>query len=100
MSVTKREFNGRGFPTSALIYDRQKQALYTPVVFNADWPGGNDVFMFGKILNRDITVIDTLFPTDLIEALEADELQGPLKELASHLSEDDNPVLMIMKEKK
>jgi len=100
MSVTKREFTGRGFPTSALIYDRQEQALYTPVVFNADWPGGNDVFMYGKILNRDITVIDTLFPTDLIEALEADELQGPLKELASHLSEDDNPVLMIMKEKK
>ena len=100
MEVTKREFSGSGFPTSALVYDRQEHTLYTPKVINADWPEGDDVNMYGKILNRDITLIDTLDPTDLIEALKANELQGPLKELASHLFEDDNPVLMIMKEKK
>ena len=34
---------------------------------------------------------------DLIEALEAGELNGELKTVAEGLKEDDNPVLMVVK---
>ena len=35
--------------------------------------------------------------SDLIEALENDELSGHLKSIAENLKEDDNPVLMVVK---
>ena len=37
---------------------------------------------------------------DLIEALNDGKLRGPLKEIASGLDEEDNPVLMIARYKK
>ena len=37
---------------------------------------------------------------DLVDALNDGKLRGPLKEIASRLDEEDNPVLMIAKYKK
>ena len=101
MEVNKREYNqGQGFPQTTLLYDRKEQALYTPEVINADWPDGNKVSMFANVFNRDVTVVETLDAADLVEALDEGKLQGSLLEIATRLTEDDNPVLMIMKEKK
>ena len=37
---------------------------------------------------------------DLVEALNDGKLRGPLKEIASRLDEEDNPVILIAKYKK
>lgn len=100
IQITKKEFSGRGFPTSALMYDKQEQALYDPIVKNADFIDGEKVNMlYNPINKKEVTALVLYEAGDLVEALENDELSGSLKEIASELNEDDNPVIMLMKEK-
>ncbi|MBR1940134.1 MAG: 6-bladed beta-propeller [Bacteroidaceae bacterium] len=100
IQITKKEFSGRGFPTSALMYDKQEQALYDPIVKNADFIDGEKVNMlYNPINKKEVTALVLYEAGDLVEALENDELSGPLKEVAAKLTDDDNPVIMLMKEK-
>jgi hypothetical protein len=46
--------------------------------------------------NGTILCAGALQPHKLIEAYEKGELKGKLKEIASSLNEDSNPVLMIL----
>lgn len=90
---------GRGFPHLDLVYDRQTNKVFKVTVLNADFTTRETVNMIRNAQNGSIACIQTLQAHKLIEANEKNELTGKLKEIASKLDEDSNPVLMIMKER-
>ena len=98
----KKEFDftkGRGFPISDLMYDRQENAVYDCTVINGDFVKRKTVDMTSHPVNSGIAAFQNLEAYKLVEAYKKDELKGKLKEIASKLNENDNPVLMIMKYK-
>ena len=50
--------------------------------------------------SKDIAFATRLEAPDLVEALNDGKLRGPLKEIASRLDEEDNPVILIAKYKR
>ncbi|MBR4380858.1 MAG: 6-bladed beta-propeller [Bacteroidaceae bacterium] len=87
---------GRGFPFRELVYDKLTNGVYLSVVLNADYTSKQQVDMVRLAQNRTILCAGALQPHKLIEAYEKGELKGKLKEIASSLNEDSNPVLMIL----
>lgn len=87
-----------GFPPRTIMYDKKEKAFYEPEVYNDDYsidkkstPNPMPVSP-GNNLNIHLQVLNAF---DLIESLENNELKGELKEIASRLEEEDNPVVMI-----
>lgn len=57
--------------------------------------------MTAKSINRDIEDVTSLSASRLIEIYKKEQLKdGKLKEIASKLNEEDNPVIMLVKQKK
>ena len=71
---------------------------YTYIIRNADFEGSN-VALWESSLNPEIASYRTLYAHELVEANEEGKLKGRLKEIASTLDEEDNPVIMLMKQK-
>ncbi len=90
---------GRGFPFRELVYDKEINEVFTSVVLNADFTSKQQVDMIRLAQNGKIACIQALQAHKLIEANEQGELKGKLKEIASKLNEDSNPVIMLMWEK-
>lgn len=90
---------GRGFPFRELVYDKETNEVFTSVVLNADFTSKQQVDMIRLAQNGKIACIQALQAHKLIEANEQGELKGKLKEIASKLNEDSNPVIMLMWEK-
>ena len=65
-------------------------------VLNDDYTRPEQVDLMRGIINGKETCIKALQAHKLIEAYEKGELKGKLKEIASSLNEDSNPVLMIL----
>lgn len=84
-----------------LVYDKNEQEIYEQDIYNADFTSDKKVTIYNQTTqfsaNNQKVFLDTLEATDLIEAYENNQLQGPLKEIAKGLQEDDNPVLMIVR---
>lgn len=100
IQTIKKEFDfttGRGFPTSEWFYDTQAHEAYSAVVLNADYTNKQKVNMTSNWGVGDIATFDKLEAYKLIEANEKGELKGTLKELASTLNEESNPVIMLIK---
>lgn len=95
-----------GFETKDLFFDKTKNALYEYHIENADFDSEQSFNLVNprpslSFFNNDtIAFITRMEAPDLIEALNDGKLRGPLKEIASGLDEEDNPVLMIAKYKK
>jgi hypothetical protein len=90
--------NGGTFDFLKFVYDKSEKRIFTPVIFNNDYvikkeQGLGTPFSNGISIKR----IDAY---KLVESYNKGELKGKLKEIASTLKENDNPVLMIMKLKK
>lgn len=106
LQTVKKEYNFTtdiGFPRTDLVYDRQEKAIYEYTVLNADFSTKKPVNMVYdiKLFNDDeIAFVQRLEAPDLIEANENGELKGKLKEIASTLDEESNPVLMLARYKK
>ena len=105
MEATRREFDfttGQGFGKDYWAYDVLGKAVYTPVIQNADFKDGNQQYVSQLVLNgARLAVVHTLTADQLVSAYEEDNLNdGPLKDIASRLDMEDNPVLMLMKYKK
>ncbi|MBN2745916.1 MAG: 6-bladed beta-propeller [Bacteroidales bacterium] len=103
METVKKVFDfttGRGFPITDLMYDRQENAVFKPAVLNSDYVKNNKVNMTSHPVNGEIATFQTLEAYQLVEAYKNDELKGKLKEIASQLNEESNPVIMVMKYKK
>lgn len=100
MEAVRKEYDftqKKGFPSTNLVYDTNDQRIYTYKVYNADFTTQDEVNLKSRPLSGDILSWQTLEAYKLIEAYENGELKGRLKEIASTLKEDSNPVIMLLK---
>ena len=108
MQAVERSFNfgvDKDVPRTNLIYDKTEQTAYEGEVINRDFEGTPVNLWFAHRVIMEFNDDEIAFATrleapDLVEALNDGKLRGPLKEIASRLDEEDNPVLMIAKYKK
>ena len=104
METIKKEYSfetWQGFPTISLVYDRQNKTIYECSLSNSDRSGISMAGLsFIDTLNADISFWSLLKPYELIDDFKKGNLKGKLKEIAALLTEDSNPVIMIVKHKK
>ena len=98
VSIKKKMEDNFSFPSTNLIYDKQEKSTYTYIIRNADFEGSN-VALWESSLNPEIASYRTLHAHELVEAYEQGKLKGRLKEIASTLDEEDNGVVMLLKQK-
>jgi hypothetical protein len=97
--VKKGEFPN--FQSVPLVYDKHTGEIQEPNFYNSDDLSKKPIHFSGATDN--IRAIDhnryylSLPAYQLKEAYENNELQGELKKIASKITEDDNPVLMLVK---
>jgi YD repeat-containing protein len=101
MVVRKADFeNFIAFPRTPIVYDKEEKQVYQYTLFNDDYPKIKlEDLIYYQILenSRKATMVVLFQAYQLIEANEKGELYGELKEIASKLTDDDNPVLMVAK---
>jgi hypothetical protein len=103
MTTKKLEFDfttGRGFPIADLMYDKQENAMFNPIVINGDFVERKRVDMTSHPVNNDIAAFQNIEAYQLVDAYKNEGLKGKLKEIAAELDEGSNPVIMVMKYKK
>jgi hypothetical protein len=98
VSIKKKMKDNFSFPNVNLIYDKKDKSIYTYVIRNADFEGSN-VALWESSLSPEIASYRTLHAHELVEAYEQGKLKGRLKEIASTLDEEDNGVIMLLKQK-
>lgn len=104
MQTVKNVFDvekGNGFYTDELMYDKAEKAIFRTTVYNEDYAEKRPVAMTAQSINREIEYATSLNAFQLVEIYEKGQLkEGKLKEIASRLNEEDNPVIMLVKQKK
>ena len=104
MQTIKNEFNfenSSGFDGDGLMYDKEGNAIFQFTVYNDDYTEKRPVGMTSRSFNHEIEHVITLDAYRLIENYKNGQLKdGKLKEMASKLDEEDNPVIMLIKHKK
>jgi len=104
MEAVKNVFNfekGNGFYADELVYDKEEKAVFQVTIYNDDYVDKRTVAMTAKPINREIEDVTSLNAARLVEIYKKDQLKdGKLKEIASRLNEEDNPVIMLVKQKK
>ena len=109
MQKVKMEYDFQtreGFPRTDIAYDKIENKVYEAVVYNGDFLEkmpmklGVNIFILNIFNNEGVSFTETLYAPDLVEALNDGKLRGPLKDIASKIDEEDNPVIMIAKYKK
>ena len=93
---------GTGFPRTSFIYDKQEKAFSDYSLFNGDFSTKKQIptGLFRPV-NHEIASWQALESFELVESYKKGELkEGKLKEIASKLNEEDNPVIMLIKHKK
>ena len=96
--ITKKMKQNFSFPSTDIIYDKQDKSTYTYIIRNADFEGSN-VTLWDSSMNPEIVNYHTLYAHELVKANEEGKLKGRLKEIASTLEEEDNPVIMFLRQK-
>ena len=91
---------GNGFPTTDLMYDKEEDSFFEPVIFNADYINKQEVNVTENVGNGDVATYQNLAADRLVEAYADNKLKSPLKEIAEKLNEESNPVVMLIKYKK
>ena len=91
-----------GFQKTDLIYDRQDKKIYKYTLKNLDFSSNLQVDMKPQRIDfsQDVDFWQTIEAIDLFEEYKEGKLNGRLKEIASELKEEDNPVIMLVKHKK
>jgi len=87
------------FTKQHLCYEKKSGQISEYKFINDDYKGLDNAGIVNPIVNFSSSTnkyVNVLFQAgDLLEALEAGKLSGKLKEIASGLTDDDNPVLML-----
>lgn len=102
MQTIKKEFDlekMKGFPTTDLVYDKQEEAIFSFTVYNDDFLSKKQVAFGTKPVSQEIAECQSLEALDLVEAYEKGELKSPLKDIASQLDKESNPVIILIKHK-
>ena len=90
-----------GFYGDVLMYDKEENAIFQPVVYNDDYAETCTGAMISRFFNQEIESSTTLDAYRLVENYKQGKLKdGKLKNIAAKLSEEDNPVIMLTKQKK
>ena len=97
---TRNWVNVRAFPRVNLVYDRQENAIFEVEVLNDDFATRRIVDMGSGLISHNIAFFEVLQAYRLVEAYENGELTGRLRELASTLNEDSNPVIMLVRNRR
>jgi hypothetical protein len=104
MQTVKNVFNfekGNGFHPDELMYDKEEDSMFQVLVYNDDYIEKRIVIMTARSINHQIENVTALDASQLVEIYKKDQLKdGKLKEIASSLDEEDNPVIMLVKQKK
>lgn len=81
---------------NSMVYDKQTSDFYQLNLLNKDDSNKCHINLIGTGLIHN-TSYCLIYPDYLLQAQSANKLKGKLKEIASKLIEDDNPVLMLIK---
>ncbi|GHU77128.1 hypothetical protein FACS189414_3980 [Bacteroidia bacterium] len=81
------------------VYDKQEKTIYRYSLYNSNYSNKQQVY-WSEALNQKIATWQHLEAPDLVEAYKEGRLKGKLKEIATELDEDSNPVIMLLKHKK
>ncbi len=103
MEIVKKEYSfstGKGFPSTFLMYDRQEKSIFRYTVNNTDYSYKNIVNMVLSPESSEIAFYHKIESYGLVDSYKKGELKGKLKEIASKLDPEDNPVIMLIKHKK
>ena len=109
MQKVKMEYDFQtreGFPRTDIAYDKIENKVYEAVVYNGDFLEkmpmklGVNIFILNIFNNEGVSFTETLYAPDLVKALNDGKLRGPLKDIASKIDEEDNPVILIAKYKR
>ena len=91
----------KGFPKTFMMYDRKENAFFNYAVYNGDYSTKKEIYMNRlRPINHEIESWQPLEAHQLVESYKKGELKGRLKEIASRLDEESNPVIMLIKHKK
>lgn len=88
------------FSSTDIVYDKQENTLFRYKVYNSDYTYDKEAFLKSKPLNGEIPSCQYLEAWELVKDYKGGRLKGKLKEIASKLGEEDNPVIMLIKYKK
>ena len=102
MESVKKEYDFEsltGLQSKKIMYDKQDKKIYEYTVFNNDYNERTENLSL-RSFNEEIAFYARLEAHTLIEDDENGKLTGKLKEIASTLNEDDNPVIMLVKNKR
>jgi hypothetical protein len=86
--------------TAHLTYDKETEEIWEQEFYNDDYTDKRTFFLVnhsGNNVSNDINQYVTLIQADeLAESYEKKEVQGKLKEIASKIDFEDNPVVMVV----
>lgn len=92
---------GNDFAKVDFVFDRFENKIYEYTLYNIDYKVEQTLNMVTiEPLRYDNGLWQKLEAYKLVELYEKGMLQGKLKELASRLDEDANPVIMLAKPKR
>ena len=95
------EFATLQVPRTNLMYDKQENSIYEYTVYNGDFSTKKPVNMSSTTLSAEIAFCQKIEAYELVEAYKNGDLKdGKLKDIASKLDEEDNPIIMLVKHKK
>ena len=86
-------------PSKGLVYDKVERQLYDMSVYNDDFKDPKSVGI-NETTGNSKSYYATINADKIAEAYEEGKLQGSLLDIAASIDEEDNPVLMFMKEKR
>ena len=90
-----------GFPTTHLLYDKQAKTFCEYNVYHGDFSIKKEIDWSSlRYVNHEIVSWQPLEAVRLVEYYKKGELKGKLKEIAATLSEESNPVIMLIKHQK
>lgn len=110
VQAVKREYNEED-PYGKLtkmdwVYDSEKKKTFEYVIYNHDFSNKRvvenltfDILDLCVMNSDEIAFTERLEASDLVEAYHAGKLKGQLKEIASKLTEESNPVILLAKYK-
>ena len=89
-----------GVVMKQLVYDSREKALFECSIYNEDYPDMPITLSRGAMNTCNEVVSAIKYESfELVKANKEGKLKGRLKEIASKLDEDDNPVLVLLKYK-
>ncbi|MDR0892662.1 MAG: 6-bladed beta-propeller [Mediterranea sp.] len=90
----------KGTVTPDLAYDKQEHRVFEYTMYNDDFSTPKELSLNSQPIGHDIALCLPLDAPMLVEARQKGELKGALKEIASSLNDESNPVLMLLKHRR